>query len=195
MHEPRRYAAPKDTIRLPTGSTQWLRAVACSGPNCDFGRRAAGFRYSWKALEVRGHRCLRRRAVRPWNTPIAGRLGFAGLFMVAIALTGCGTASRVRTADAPVVAVASAMPQRITPPAGTIFARGDASAAVSAVPTVDEATTAVELPADECTVSVEAEAVPTLATVPTDVVVAETEAEAVAVEADAQDRSSDVTVV
>ena len=131
--------------------------------------------------------------MRPWNTPIAGRLGFAGLFMVAIALTGCGTASRVRTADAPVVAVASAMPQRITPPAGTIFARVDTSAAVSAVPTVDEATTAVELPADECTVTIEAESVPTLATAPTDVAVAETEA--LAAVADAQDRSSDVTVV
>jgi phospholipid-binding lipoprotein MlaA len=127
--------------------------------------------------------------VRPWNTPI----GFAGLCMVAIALTGCGTASRVRTADAPVVAVASAIPQRITPPAGTIFPGVDVSAAVSPAPTVDEAPAAVELPADQRSSTAEAEPVPALATEPTEVVVAETEA--VVAEADAQDRSSDVIVV
>ena len=120
--------------------------------------------------------------MRPWNTPIACRLGVAGLFVFAAALTGCGTASRVLTADAPVVAVASAMPQQSLPRAGTVFASVAPRDAVDVTP----AAGAVIEP-----VAVTEEAAPP-PPAPTEVVVAETDV--VGAEVDAQDRSSDVTV-
>src|SRR5688572_27565918 len=123
-------------------------------------------------------------AVRPWKTPASSRLGLAGLFVCAFVLTGCGTTTRVRTAEAPVVAMTSAMPPRVTPPAGTVFAPAAAPAPVTA----PEVATAPDPPP----VAV-VESPPPVIVGPIAVVAAETDV--VAVEADAQDRSVDATLV
>ena len=130
-------------------------------------------------------------AVRPWKTPSARRLGLAGLFLFAVALTGCGTATRIRTGNAPTVTVASAMPERMTPPAGTIFrpVKVDAAPATVVVePVVTEPEPVTMTEAVALT-----EPVPPPPSVPIAVVAAETEV--LAVEADAQDRSSDAPVL